>query len=95
MIEMNGKQCSLETDENGGQAGVKLNENEFIAKAFAGEDANSGLTVRGASIKLRHNKHEIMLIRNAVLADSMSITEGGVSIPGMTIANTGVVNVQA
>lgn len=94
MIEMKAKQCSLETDENGGQAGVMLKDKEFVSKAFAGE-AKSSLTIQEASMKLRHNKHEIVLIRDAVLADSMSITEGGVSMPGMTISKTGVVNVLA
>lgn len=91
---MKAKQCSQETDENGGQAGVMLKDKEFVSKAFAGE-AKSSLTIQEASMKLRHNKHEIVLIRDAVLADSMSITEGGVSMPGMTISKTGVVNVLA
>lgn len=71
---------------------MMLEEKSFIAKAYNGEDADSSMTIDGASMKLKHNMHELMLTSNAVLADSLSITAGGASMPGMTITNTGIVN---
>lgn len=87
-INMEGVNCSLETNAEGGQAGVFLQSSSITVNA----GTKTHMLINATAIELKNDSHSVNLSAAAFKADGMTITPGGASIPGGTVANGGVVN---